>query len=203
MLGLVRFPIECQPPMASRTAITTGPGTSIGNTTTTLCRTMPTNMTSPHETPPGGTSGRLVVACGVLLAAVVVGYFALGMPGMDHGQSDTDSMSGMDHRAMIQAQADPASFETLLSNPEAVLINVHVPYAGEIAGTTRFIAFDTIASDPGLPRGKATPILLYCETGNMSSIAAAALTNAGYTNVTELTGGMQAWQASDRNIVAR
>ena len=30
-------------------------------------------MTSPHEAPPGGTSGRLVVACGVLLAAVVVG----------------------------------------------------------------------------------------------------------------------------------
>ncbi|MEO5839000.1 MAG: rhodanese-like domain-containing protein [Acidimicrobiales bacterium] len=100
-------------------------------------------------------------------------------------------------------QAGPTSFETLLSNPAAVLINVHVPYEGEIAGTTRFIAFDTIASDPGLPRGKATPILLYCETGNMSSIAAAALTNAGYTNVTELTGGMQAWQASGRTIVAR
>ena len=187
--------------MALRTAIITRHATSIGNTTTTLCRTMSTNVTSPHEALPDGTSGRLIVACGVLLAAIVVGYFALGMPGMDHGGSDAASMSGMDHRAMTQA--GPTSFETLLSNPAAVLINVHVPYEGEIAGTARFIAFDAIASDPELPLDKATPILLYCKTGNMSSIAAAALTNVGYTSVTELTGGMEAWQASGRTIVAR
>ena len=130
-------------------------------------------------------------------------YFALGMPGMDHSGSEDMSMSAADHRAMIYTQADPASFEALLSNPDAMLINVHVPYAGEIAGTARFIAFDTIASDPRLPLDKATPILLYCEIGNMSSIAAAALTNGGYTNVTELTGGMRAWQTSGRTIVAR
>ena len=162
---------------------------------------MSTNMTFHDETPTGGTSGRLVVACGVLLAAFVVGYFALGMPGMDHGGSDAGSMSGMDHRAMTQA--GPTSFETLLSNPAAVLINVHVPYEGEIAGTALFVAFDAIASDAELPLDKATPILLYCKSGNMSSIAAAALTNVGYTNVTELSGGMQAWQASGRAIVAR
>ena len=156
-----------------------------------------------QETPTGGTSGRLVVACGVLLAAVVVGYFALGMPGMDHGESDATSMSGMDHRSMIPVQAGPGSFERLSSNPGAMLINVHVPYAGEIAGTTQFIAFETIASDPRLPLDRATPILLYCETGNMSSIAATALSNAGYTNITELAGGMQAWRASGRTIVAR
>ena len=163
---------------------------------------MSTNAPTP-ETPTGGTSGRLVVACGALLAAAIVGYFALGMPGMDHGESGAVSMSGMDHRAAITAQAGPASFEKLLSNPAVMLINVHVPYAGEIAGTAQFIAFETIASDPRLPLDKATPILLYCETGNMSSIAATALTNAGYTNITELAGGMQAWQASGRTIVAR
>ena len=163
---------------------------------------MSTNVNSLHEAPPGGTSGRLVVACGVLLAAIVVGYFALGMPGMDHGGSGDVSMAGMDHSATIPAQAGPATFETLISNRGAVLINVHVPYEGEIAGTARFIAFDVIASHPGLPLDKATPILLYCETGNMSAIAAEALINAGYTNITELTGGMQAWQASGRAIVA-
>lgn len=35
----------------------------------------------------------------------------------------------------------------------------------------------------------------------MSAVASAKLAGLGYTNVVELAGGMDAWQASNRSIV--
>lgn len=42
-------------------------------------------------------SGRWIVVALVALFAVVLGYSALGMPGMEHGGEADDPMPGMDH----------------------------------------------------------------------------------------------------------
>jgi rhodanese-related sulfurtransferase len=43
---------------------------------------------------------------------------------------------------------------------------------------------------------KATPIVVYCQGGGRSAVAADVLTKMGYTNVTSLAGGMAAYLAA-------
>ncbi|MDJ0923480.1 MAG: molybdopterin-synthase adenylyltransferase MoeB [Acidimicrobiia bacterium] len=47
-----------------------------------------------------------------------------------------------------------------------------------------------------------TPLLLYCAVGERSAIAAAALEDQGYANVTSLAGGLKRWMEEGRQIVA-
>ena len=63
------------------------------------------------------------------------------------------------------ARLDPAAFEQRMKNEQAMVINVHIPYEGELDGTDAFIPYDKIKNDPRLPKDKNTEILLYCRTG--------------------------------------
>jgi rhodanese-related sulfurtransferase len=99
------------------------------------------------------------------------------------------------------ARLDPAAFEERMKNEQAMVINVHIPYEGELAGTDAFIPYDKIKGDPRLPEDKATEILLYCRTGRMSEEAAVDLHEEGYTNIAHLEGGMKAWEASGRQVI--
>lgn len=91
---------------------------------------------------------------------------------------------------------EPAALGTQLQTKDFLLINVHVPYEGEIAGTDRFIPFDQIATSKALPTDKKAEIVVYCRSGRMSRVAAQALAKLGYTNVRELKGGFNAWRAA-------
>lgn len=96
---------------------------------------------------------------------------------------------------------EPAAFANRIGHDSAVLIDVHIPYEGELARTDLFIPYDKILADSHLPQDKNTPILLYCRTGHMSAIAGTALHDAGYTNLADLNGGMKAWEASGRELL--
>ena len=154
---------------------------------------------------PEHRSGRLLVVALALIAALTVGYFLVGMPGMDHSSTTESSTGQMDMNAMAPTfrSLDPAQWEQRSRADGAFVINVHTPYAGEIARTRAFIAFDKILSDPALPRAKDTPIVLYCRTGRMSKIAAQSLSEAGYENVVELKGGMVAWAKAGKSIATK
>lgn len=156
---------------------------------------------------PEHRSGRLLVVGLVLIAALTVGYFLVGMPGMDHSSTTTsESSTGqMDMNAMAPTfrSLDPVQWERQSRGDGAFVVNVHTPYAGEIAGTSAFIAFDKILNDPALPQAKGTPIVLYCRTGRMSKIAAQSLSKAGYRNVVDLKGGMVAWAKAGKSIATK
>lgn len=91
---------------------------------------------------------------------------------------------------------DAATLDQRLQNEEVYLVNVHVPYEGEIPGTDAFIPYDQITAHLSeLPSDTAT-LVIYCRSGNMSEEAAQAMVDAGVTGFAELDGGFYAWQAA-------
>jgi len=89
---------------------------------------------------------------------------------------------------------DPAEFAGEVDSGRRFVVNVHVPFEGDIAGTDVAIPFDRIRADAGLlPKDRSTPLALYCRSGTMSAIAATDLAGLGYTDIVELDGGMNAW----------
>lgn len=134
---------------------------------------------------------RTLVVAGVL---AVVGYFALGMPGMDHGGGSMASMDDAAVRAL-----EPAEFAAAIEEPGAYLVDVHVPTGVRIPGTDARIPYDEI-STASLPEDENTTILLYCRTGAMSEDAAMAVLERGYTDVAHLAGGTDAWTRAGRSV---
>jgi phage shock protein E len=123
---------------------------------------------------------------------------------------------GFSQAEVAHAQPTPptrpaaASFATIttsdlaqmLQTKEFTLVNVHVPYEGHIEGTDAFVPFDEITDDLSkLPADKRANIVVYCMSGRMSEIAAHALSQAGYSNVSHVAGGMVDWRAGGRGIL--
>jgi len=151
-------------------------------------------------------TGLLVVALAVVLAACA---------GSDPGAPSAPAPSTMpmpSSEAMTvyvdgggtYTSIPPQQLATMLEAEDVVLVNVHVPYEGEIAGTDAFIPYDQVASRLAeLPADRTAPVVLYCRSGRMSTIAAQTLVGLGFTNIVELDGGFEAWRSAGYELVER
>ncbi len=143
----------------------------------------------------GSPRALALLALGAALAV------AVGCSGASSSTPDR-AVGGTAAPASVAAPAsrlvEPAAFrDALAATPRPLVVNVHVPYEGHIDGTDRFIDYQTITDHLGeLPADRRAPIALYCRSGHMSAIAATALRAAGFTDIVELRGGMQAWEAA-------
>jgi rhodanese-related sulfurtransferase len=126
----------------------------------------------------------LILSAAGLMAAC--GPFAAG--------PTTEAEPGGDTLAYTNLTAD--DLHERMSAHDAFLVNVHVPYEGEIPGTDANIPYDQVAEQLSMfPPDRSQPIIVYCRSGNMSEIAARTLLDAGYQQVYNLAGGYRDWVA--------
>ena len=128
--------------------------------------------------------------CAVLittLAGAVIGFAGCGA-----GRGDESSRP--------VRTLDPDGFAGAIAEPGRVLINVHVPDQGSIAGTDLWIPFDEISTSRGELPEASTALAVYCRSGAMSAEAAETLARLGFTDIVDLGGGMLAWRDSGRAL---
>jgi rhodanese-related sulfurtransferase len=89
----------------------------------------------------------------------------------------------------------------LLDKEDVTLVNVHIPYDGELPQTDLFIPYDDIPAHLDQLPDKDAPIVLYCRSGSMSTSAAQELVALGYTNIMELDGGFNDWSAGGYDLL--
>lgn len=127
---------------------------------------------------------------------------SVGLPSHDHPTSAVLAASageGVEPSGQVRL-LDPAGFQA--QSAGRLLINVHIPDEGSLPGTTLDLPYNEVTARAAeLPADKATPLAIYCRSGNMSATAGRELLALGYTDVIELDGGMQAWQASGRPLL--
>ncbi len=118
--------------------------------------------------------------------------------------------NGTDHAARTAEPAGsvtllaPADYKTAIAGSGAFVVNLHIPYEGEIEGTDAFIPFDRVAEHATeLPADKSAPLYIYCRSGRMSAEATPDLQRLGHTNIIDLDGGMRAWEEAGLTLVHR
>lgn len=115
--------------------------------------------------------------------------------------------------ATVSPSPTPGGYQTLTidafadilakNKSQYKVVNVHIPYEGEIEGTDSQVAYNNLDALMSALPDRDAQIILYCRSGSMSAIASRALAEKGYTRVFDVPGGMVAWEASGRKLINR
>ncbi len=96
----------------------------------------------------------------------------------------------------------PTQLNSMLETKDSPLVNVHIPYEGEIPQTDLFVPYNQIEENLlQFPQDKGAKIILYCRSGSMSAIAAKTLVELGFSNVWNLDGGMKEWDMQGYELI--
>jgi rhodanese-related sulfurtransferase len=91
----------------------------------------------------------------------------------------------------------PAQATLLINRDDALIVDVREPSeygGGHVLGAKNVPLARVQTAGADLAKRKDKPVIVYCEVGNRSTSAAAALRKHGFTRVFNLAGGMKAWR---------
>ena len=131
-----------------------------------------------------------------MAAAVTVGLLLLGLTAGKAGWAQ-----GTAQQTAYQ-NITPGQMQAMLQRKDFAMVNVHIPYEGEITGTDLFVPYNQIEQNiTRLPADKGARIVLYCRSGSMSTTASKTLVRMGFTNVSNLAGGMIEWKRQGYPVI--
>lgn len=131
-----------------------------------------------------------------IITVIIIGFIILFVVNLyQNGNVDKNpSSSGVKTISSIE-------FNKLAENPDTFVVDVHIPEQTHIPGTDAFIPYDDISNNlDKFPKDKNTPLLVYCRSGSMSKTATTELIGLGYTNVYDLSGGINAYKDSNVSV---
>jgi rhodanese-related sulfurtransferase len=138
----------------------------------------------------------------ILFLAVILGLSACQSSTVTTGGLETTDI-GTDIKIDGGAYKEISVIElvSMMENKDFTLVNVHIPFEGDLPKTDLSIAYDTIGQNlDQLGSDKNAKIVLYCKSDRMSTIAAEELVKLGFTNIWNLDGGMVAWENAGQPI---
>jgi len=131
----------------------------------------------------------LLMGVAVVLLAPGCGENRDGAPG-----EESNVGGAAEAPAVSYANISVEQLRAKMADGDPFLVNVHIPFEGDIPGTDASIAFNEIADHlDQLPQDRDADIVLYCRSGRMSAEAATTLASLGFTHVSNLEGGFRAW----------
>ena len=134
--------------------------------------------------------------------AILASTIACGNDRAASSQGGTDTSASASAAAASFEDITVGQLRAMMSEEDLFLVNVHIPFQGNIPDTDTSIRFDEIADHlDQLPRDREAKVVLYCRSGRMSEEAATTLIGLGYTRVFNLVGGMRAWAAEGYAII--
>lgn len=136
-----------------------------------------------------------------IMANLLLGFMVMALASCQSAEITPSTSTPQEIGKVIQVEGGSykdlsvVELNTLMENKDFTLINVHIPFEGNLPKTDLSIPYDTIGQNlDKLLDDKAAKIVLYCRSDRMSTIAAAELVKLGYTNIWNLDGGMVAWE---------
>lgn len=131
----------------------------------------------------------------IIVVIILVGLLMFFL--FNDGNSEEEEGVTNNTKEISYNNISPSEFETIVADQDDVFIlDVHIPEQDHIAGTDLFIPYNELERNISeLPNDKNQKIVVYCRSGSMSKIASEKLIELGYTDVSNLDGGIQAWNS--------
>lgn len=120
----------------------------------------------------------LFVALAVVVAMLVFSYVSDRLAGFKSVNTDEATRLFNDDAFLLDVRAANEYKEGYIGNAKNITV-------GDLKGRLNM-----------LPKNKEQSVLVYCLTGARSAKAASMLVKEGYTNVSNLTGGITAWKTA-------
>lgn len=142
---------------------------------------------------------KIIVIAIIVVISFGVYFFVLG----NRNNITEDVVGTNNNQEDSQQYTDITSDELteMLENKDFKLVDVHVPEQKHVPDTDYLITYtDTDEFIKTFPN-KDEKVVLYCRSGSMSRIMAEKLADLGYSNIYNLTFGMNEWSSEKRDTI--
>jgi rhodanese-related sulfurtransferase len=99
---------------------------------------------------------------------------------------------------------DVSAAQQIVDDGNAVILDVRTPEefaAGHLPGAININVESSDFATKVAGLDESTETLVYCRTGNRSGIATDTMADLGFTDMSDLQGGIEAWAAAGEQVV--